>query len=107
MFTRTLGVLMLGIGLAAPGVASAADWEFKLAPYMWFAGLQGDVATIPGVPPAPIDVSSSQAIEDTEAALMLMFEARTGRHGLFVDLRLSAGWIQTRGPQAGQAFGWA
>ena len=85
MFTRTLGVLMLGIGLAAPGVASAADWEFKLAPYLWFAGLEGDVATIPGVPPAPIDVSPSDAIQDTEAALMLMFEARKGRHGLFVD----------------------
>lgn len=85
MFTRTLGVVMLGIGLAAPGVAAAADWEFKLAPYLWFAGLEGDVATIPGVPPAPIDVSPSQAIEDTEAALMLMFDARRGRHGLFVD----------------------
>ena len=85
MFTRTLGVLMLGIGLAAPGVTSAADWEFKLAPYLWFAGLEGDVATIPGVPPAPIDVSPSDAIQDTEAALMLMFEARKGRHGLFVD----------------------
>ena len=85
MFTRTLGVLMLGIGLSVPGVASASDWEFKLAPYLWFAGLEGDVATIPGVPPAPIDVSPSDAIQDTEAALMLMFEARKGRHGLFVD----------------------
>ena len=85
MFTRTLGVVMLGIGLAVSGAASAADWEFKLVPYLWFAGLEGDVATIPGVPAAPIDVSPSQALEDTEAALMLMFEARAGRHGLFVD----------------------
>lgn len=76
---------LLTASLAVPGVASAADWEFKLAPYLWFAGLEGDVATIPGVPSAPIDVSPSQALEDTEAALMLMFEARKARHGLFAD----------------------
>jgi len=85
MSVRRIYVLMALALLAAPATASAADWEFKLAPYLWFAGLQGDVATIPGVPSAPIDVSPSQAIEDTDAALMLMFEARRGRHGLFVD----------------------
>jgi hypothetical protein len=44
---------LLTASLAVPGVASAADWEFKLAPYLWFAGLEGDVATIPGEPSAP------------------------------------------------------
>lgn len=85
MPNRRICVLMIVALLAAPATAAAADWEFKLAPYLWFAGLEGDVATIPGVPSAPIDVSPSQALEDTEAALMLMFEARSGRHGLFVD----------------------
>jgi hypothetical protein len=28
-------------------------------------------------------VSPSQALEDTEAAMMLMFEVRKARHGLF------------------------
>jgi len=85
MSIKRIFELMALAFLAAPATASAADWEFKLAPYLWFAGLEGDVATIPGVPSAPIDVSPSQALEDTEAALMLMFEARSGRHGLFVD----------------------
>ena len=85
MSSRKLLVLAFVMSWVVPITANAADWQFKLAPYMWFAGLQGDVATIPGVPSAPIDVSPSQAIEDTEAALMLMFEARRGRHGLFVD----------------------
>ena len=44
---------LLTASLAVPGVASAADWEFKLAPYLWFAGLEGDVATSPGEPSAP------------------------------------------------------
>ena len=72
--------------MVVPTTADAADLEFRLAPYMWFAGLKGDVATIPGVPSAPIDVSPSQAISDTKAALMLVFEARKERHGLYVDL---------------------
>jgi len=78
--------LVLVIFLAVPVAASAADWDLKLAPYIWFAGLKGNVATIPGVPAAPIDVSPSDAIQDTKVALMLMFEARKGRHGLFTDL---------------------
>ena len=86
MSSTKVFALALAMILVAPTAASAADWEFKLAPYMWFAGLEGDVATIPGVPSAPIDVSPSQAIEDTEAALMLVFEARRGRHGLFADV---------------------
>ena len=81
---KAFAVVLLTM-LVVPTTAGAADWQFKLAPYLWFAGLEGDVATIPGVPSAPIDVSPSQAIEDTEAALMLMFEARRARHGLFVD----------------------
>jgi len=85
MYARHNCLLVLAALLAAPATAPAADWEFTLAPYLWFAGLEGDVATIPGVPPAPIDVSPSQALEDTEAALMLMFEARSGRHGMFAD----------------------
>ena len=86
MSTSKAIVIALAAFLMTPVTTAAADWEFKLAPYMWFAGLEGDVATIPGVPSAPIKVSPSQAIEDTEAALMLMFEARTGRHGLLMDL---------------------
>jgi len=81
---KTLALALL-LTLVTPRAAVAADWNFTLAPYMWFAGLKGDVATIPGVPPAPIDVSPSQAIEDTNAALMLAFEARGERHGLYMD----------------------
>jgi hypothetical protein len=72
--------------LALSGTAAAADWDFKLAPYLWFAGLEGTAATIPGLPPGEIDISPSKALEDTETALMLMFEARKGRSGLFTDL---------------------
>jgi len=72
--------------LAVPPSGLASDgWQYRLTPYLWFAGLKGDVATIPGAPAAPIDISPSEAIEDTETGLMLLFDARRGRHGVFAD----------------------
>lgn len=61
------------------------NWEFRLSPYGWFAGLEGDVASIPGLPAMPIDVSSGDALDDTEASFMLMFEAKKNGHGFFMD----------------------
>jgi hypothetical protein len=70
----------------APMAACASDaWQFRLTPYLWFAGLKGDVATIPGAPSAPIDISPSDALDDTEAGVMVMFDAKRRRHGLFTD----------------------
>ena len=85
MISPKAACLAVAMLLAVSGTAAAAEWEFKLAPYLWFAGLEGTAATIPGLPPAEIDVSPSQALEDTETAVMLMFEARKGRSGLFTD----------------------
>ena len=77
-----MGVLLLGSSVAAAG----EGWNSRLAFYAWFAGLNGDVATIPGLPAAPVDVSPSEALKDTEASLMLMFSTKKGRHGVFGDL---------------------
>ncbi len=67
-------------------VIEDSGWEYRLSPYGWFAGLEGDVASIPGLPAIPIDISSSDALEDTEASLMLMFEAKKNGKGFFMDV---------------------
>lgn len=73
--------------LISPAIVQAQDsWDFRLTPYLWFAGLKGDVATIPGSPTVPIDVSSSDALQDTEASFMTLFEAKKQGRGLFVDI---------------------
>jgi len=73
--------------LATPAfAANSDDWQFRLTPYLWFAGVKGDLSTIPGLPTAPIDVSASDAFDDTEESFMLMFEAKKQRHGFFVDM---------------------
>ncbi len=66
-----------------------SDWDFHLTPYIWFAGVKGDVATVPGASVIPIDISASDTFSDTEASFMLLFEAKTGRHGVLVDVLYS------------------
>jgi len=67
----------------------ASAWEFRLSPYGWFAGFKGDVAGIPGFPPAYVDISPSEALEDSELAVMAMFEGKKNSKGFLVDFMYS------------------
>lgn len=89
MDSRFLLVPLLALCAQAAPAPADQSWHFRLTPYLWFAGLKGDVATIPGAPSAPIDISASDALEDTEASLMVILDAKKGRHGLFADLLYS------------------
>ena len=66
-------------------VVEDSSWEFRLSPYAWFAGFEGDVASIPGAAVIPIDISASDAFSDTEASLALIFEGKKGGHGFLID----------------------
>ncbi len=63
-----------------------SQWDFTAAPYIWFTSLQGDVATIPGIPPADVDASFGDLWDNTNLAAMGYFEARNGRWGIGADL---------------------
>ena len=66
---------------------SSDKWRFQLAPYVWLAGQRGDVATLPGLPPAEIDLDFYDDILDNlNGALMLVGEARKGRYGIVMDV---------------------
>jgi len=66
---------------------SGDKWEFQLAPYAWLAGQKGTVATLPGLPPADIDVDFyDDILGNINGALMLVGEARKGRFGLVMDV---------------------
>ena len=84
-------VLLIFSGILLGSAPALADdgWQFRLSPYIWFAGLKGDVATIPPLPTAPVDVSASDALSDTEASFMILLDARKQRHGVFADLLYS------------------
>jgi hypothetical protein len=47
---------------------------------------EGDLGTISGLPPAEVDASFSDVIENTDVALMLAAEAGRDRWELLLDL---------------------
>ncbi|HSN70293.1 MAG TPA: hypothetical protein VLT59_02240 [Steroidobacteraceae bacterium] len=83
--TNVRGLVVAVAVSCLPVAALADDWAFRLTPYLWFAGLEGDMTPVEGLPSVPVDVSPSQALEDTETGVMVMFDARRGGHGLYLD----------------------
>lgn len=83
-------ILLVMVGLAtATSSLAAQKWTYGFTPYLWFAGIKGEVATIPGSPPGPIDVPVSEALEDTKTSLMFWLDVRKDGHGLFMDFLYS------------------
>lgn len=80
-------------GLAGP--ASAADivapeetesgWTFTFAPYLWAAGLEGDIAQF-GLPAVEVDISFLDILNHFDIGVMGVGEARNGRFGVLTDL---------------------
>jgi len=88
------------------GTSSADDeWSFGLAPYVWTAGISGNVAAF-GAPTANIDVSPVDVLEDLDMAFMGVGVAQHGRWGLFMDIvysDVSTDSKNTPGPLFGSA----
>ena len=80
---------LLLLGGCAELVAREANdesWKFNFTPYVWGTELQGSVASLPGVPPADIDVSLSEMLSNLDIGLMGAGGARKGSFGVFGDL---------------------
>jgi hypothetical protein len=86
-FPRLLVVLAVA-ALAAPPVRAEEpeEWTFTVAPYVWFAGLEGDVAAIPGLPVASINASFGDIFEHLDPSLMLAGEVRNEQFGILFDI---------------------
>jgi hypothetical protein len=104
-----IAALVLGLGLPAQaeeaGATTSGGWSFGLTPYVWFASLKGDVATISGLPPVSVDAGFNDIIENTDIALMLAAEARRGHFGIVTDLSYLA--LSADGNTPGPLFGGA
>ena len=73
-----------GFAAAQTPAASPGAWQFEVTPYLWMAGLKGDVAG-PNLPQTDVNVSFSDIWNVLDFAAMGTFEARKDRWGFFVD----------------------
>ena len=70
---------------SGPGTVMDGQWHFIAAPYMWFAGLKGDVS-VKGVVDIPIDESFSDVFSNFHFGFLGHFEGRKDRFGFATDV---------------------
>jgi len=66
-------------------VQSPSGWQFIFAPYMWAAGISGDVGQF-GLPPVNLNQSFGDILSSLDIGLMAVAEARYDRFSLQSDL---------------------
>jgi len=65
-------------------------WHFQIAPYAWLAGQKGTLATLPGLPPADVDIDFFDDIAgNINASFALIGEVRKGSYGMVADISYS------------------
>src|SRR5262245_32231573 len=91
---RSFPILACASGLQIAAQAQAADlapieepeeWTFAVAPYLWAAGLKGDVGLF-GQEPVDIDMSFSDVLNNLKFGGMVVSELNNGTFGVFSDL---------------------
>ena len=70
---------------APPNLAMDGQWHFVAAPYVWFAGINGDVS-VKGLSEVPIDESFSDIFENFHFGALAHFEGRKDRWGFATDV---------------------
>ncbi len=86
LFAAIAMVLALASARAADG-----EWQFKLTPYAWAMGLDGDIGAAGKT--VPVDVKFTDALKDLKLAGMVAAEANNGTWGIVADaayLKLSS-----------------
>lgn len=66
--------------------AGTDGWSFGFAPYLWAAGMKGEMATLPPAGPAEVDAGFDDILEDLSFAFMGMGEVRYGRFAVVADI---------------------
>jgi hypothetical protein len=80
------GAADLAPRLPPPVVAPFADVEYRITPFFWMAGLDGEIGTRRNLPSVDVDVKFGDILRNLDFAAMLAGEYRNGRWGLLADL---------------------
>lgn len=83
---RALALTLIGV-MTLSGTAWAEEpWRVSLTPYLWGAGLEGNVRTRSNLPTAEVDASFGDILDNTDFAAMLLGEVGRGRWSALADL---------------------
>ncbi|RJP66346.1 MAG: hypothetical protein C4532_16160 [Candidatus Abyssobacteria bacterium SURF_17] len=92
MKTRLISVVIISmvVALLFPPLTHAEEptsgsekWEFTILPYLWMAGLEGDVV-VKGTTSA-VDASFGDILDNLDFAYQLHLEAKKGKWAFFID----------------------
>ena len=80
-----IGLAILAMAMmAVPASAAEEGWSFKLTPYLWAMGVDGDIGAGPAT--AEVDVKFTDAVKDLELGGMLSAEADYGPWSILGDM---------------------
>ena len=84
--------LVVAAGLAIFSVlpVQAQEWSGQITPYVWAAGIGGDITPFTGAPTLSFDTSISEVLEDLDAAFFVSGYARRDRLVFMGDLSWSS-----------------
>lgn len=83
LLSVTLGMVGL-TAIATP--AAAQSIEVTVTPYFWAAGMEGDVAPVPGLPTVHTESDFSEILDTLQLGLASTLEVRKGRWAFVGDL---------------------
>ncbi|MGQ0567247.1 MAG: hypothetical protein ACT4OK_19580 [Gemmobacter sp.] len=85
---RLAGAVALALS-ALPLTAAAQDREVLLTGYLFASAIDGRASVTSGLPPANIDLSFSDVLDDLDFGVMSAVEVRRGKWGFMGDLMYS------------------
>jgi opacity protein-like surface antigen len=96
LLIAVLALLSLPAGVRAQDARTASGWSFQITPYLWLAGIGGDVTTARGLS-ASFSQSIGDVLSDLDGGLMILGEVRYRRWGLLADFDYAR--LSTNGDQ--------
>lgn len=86
----TASLAAFAVGAVAAGTASAEEgrpgWALQVTPYVWAAGLKGDISPFRRAPTIGVEKSFSDVLEELNVAAFLHVYGRSGRFVAVGDL---------------------
>jgi hypothetical protein len=86
---KSLAVGGLLLGLLSPishaQSGSSNDWQFRVTPYLFGTGLDGDIGFNDALPPVSVEATFGDVVDNLDFGFMLFAEARKGRWGIWGD----------------------